>query len=799
MTTLSASSILSVLFRWLVLFASLGAAALQAQSNYATPYFFSTHAGWPYSGTADGIGGTAQFSGLASMATDQAGNLYVADGAGRTIRKITPAGMTTTFAGSALESASVDGTGTAARFVGANGVAVDRAGNVYVADTSGHTIRKITPLGSVTTLAGAAGESGFVDGNGNTARFKNPFGVAVDGSGNVYVADTLNSAVRIVSPGGAVRTLTDSTSTTNPVDFPDEIALDGLGNIYVSDSQNSVFKITPAGISTVIYQNVTDHQAPGYGKYRYGMAPDPAGNVYMTWGTPFDALSIVRIAADGTRATLGLVSQHSTCLAVDGTGNIYVANPDSSTIQKLTSTGVTAAFAGTQGGYGSTDGAGSVARFSFPKGAACDQTGNIYVADYNNNSIRKVSPSGVVSTLAGGQIVPIPVLTDGPGSTAQFSHPEGVAVDRDGNVYVTDSGYHVIRKITPGSIVSTFAGDPNRIGTSDGPATQAQFRGPAGIAVDQAGNLYVSDEQENTIRKISPTGTVTTLAGAPGPFGSDDGTGSTARFFYPHGLAVDTAGNVYVADTNNCVIRKITPAGAVTTFAGTAGVIGSADGVGPAAQFNAPYGITIDAQNNLYVTDSWNHSIRMITPTGVVTTLAGLPGFPNNPHFSIDGVGRDVRFTSYPTGIALDSAGNLFVVDTGNDIIRKGRPAGPPNISLQPQSQAAANGSSVQFSVTASATPAPTYQWYFNGTPFSGATSNTLSFTNARSADAGDYTVVVTNSLGSVTSSKATLTVNPTTVTPPTSPPTGGGGGSIEAWFVLALLVLGMKRARKNS
>lgn len=718
----------------------------------------------------------------------------MADGAGRTIRKITPAGVTTTFAGSALESASVDGTGTAARFVGAYGVAVDRAGNVYVADTSGQTIRKITPLGVVTTLAGAAGQSGFVDGNGNTARFKNPLGVAVDGSGNIYVADTLNSAIRVVSPGGAVRTLTDSTSTTNPVNFPDEIAVDGLGNIYVSDPQSSVFKITPAGTSTVMYQNVTDHQAPGYGKYRYGMAVDSVGNVYIIWGTPFDGPSIVRIAADGTHTTLGFVSQHSTGLSVDGAGNIYVANPDSSTIQKLTSSGVTEAFAGTEGGYGSTDGAGSVARFSFPKGAACDQAGNIYVADYNNNSIRKVSPSGVVSTFAGGQIVPIPVLTDGPGSTAQFYHPEGVAVDRDGNIYVTDSSYHVIRKITPGAIVSTFAGDPNRIGTADGPATQAQFHGPAGIAVDQSGNLYVSDEQENTIRKISPAGTVTTLAGAPGPFGSTDGTGSAARFFYPHGLAVDAAGNVYVADTNNCVIRKITPAGLVTTLAGTAGVIGSADGIGPAAQFYAPYGLTIDAQNNLYVTDSWNHAIRKVTPAGVVTTLAGLPGFPNNPHFSIDGIGRDARFVSYPTGIALDSSGNLFVVDTGNDIIRKGRPAGPPNISLQPQSQAVTNGNTVQFSVTANGVPAPTYQWFLNGSAFSGATTNTLSFSNARSTDAGDYTVVVTNSLGSATSNKATLTVSAVPAPTPTPTTSGGGGGSVKAWFVIALLSLGMAR-----
>ena len=229
------------------------------------------------------------------------------------------------------------------------------------------------------------------------------------------------------------------------------------------------------------------------------------------------------------------------------------------------------------------DGTGSAARFYFPNGVAVDSAGNVYVADTNNYTIRKITPSGVVSTLAG--LAGSPGSADGTGSAARFNDPYGVAVDSAGNVYVADTGNNTIRKITPSGVVSTLAGLAGSIGSADGTGSAARFFQPYGVAVDSAGNVYVADTNNNTIRKITPSGVVSTLAGLAGSFGSADGTGSAARFYYPEGVAVDSAGNVYVADTGNDTIRKITPSGVVSTLAGLAGSIGSADGTGSAARF----------------------------------------------------------------------------------------------------------------------------------------------------------------------------------------------------------------------
>jgi hypothetical protein len=254
------------------------------------------------------------------------------------------------------------------------------------------------------------------------------------------------------------------------------------------------------------------------------------------------------------------------------------------------------------------------------------------------------------------------------------------------------------------------------------------------------------------------------------------------------GVAVDTAGNVFVAegydgsqgyhDTNT--IRKITPGGVVTTLAGTAYSYGSADGTGTAAQFNCPNGVAVDLAGNVYVADSGNSTIRKITPNGVVTTLTGTAGVEG----SVDGIGTAAQFNS-PQGIAVDNMGNLYVADSDNSAIRKGQFVGPPVITLQPQGQTVIPGSNVMLSVTASSILGPTYQWYFNGTALGGATDSSLSLNSVLAANAGAYTVVVTNALGSVTSNQATLTVSTATPVPAAG---SGGGGAIEGWFVLVLL-----------
>jgi len=317
---------------------------------------------------------------------------------------------------------------------------------------------------------------------------------------------------------------------------------------------------------------------------------------------------------------------------------------------------VVSTFAGSTEGF--ANGAGSTAQFDSPSGVAVDSRGNAYVADADNHRIRKITPARAVSTLAGGGISgDASGNTDGIGAAARFNYPSGVAVDSSGNAYVADSGNNRIRKITPLGVVSTLAGT----------GTEARFSYPYGVAVDSSGNVYVADSGNHRIRKITPLGVVSTLAGS-GTRGHVDDTGKKARFSYPYGVAVDSRGNVYVADSYNHRIRKITSADSiedrvVTTLAGT-DTSGFADGIGSTAQFNRPSDVAVDSSGNVYVADRENHRIRKITPAGVVSTFAGsTEGFA-------EGIGSTAQF-DYPSDVAVDSRGNVYVADTYNHRIRK--------------------------------------------------------------------------------------------------------------------------------
>jgi len=305
-------------------------------------------------------------------------------------------------------------------------------------------------------------------------------------------------------------------------------------------------------------------------------------------------------------------------VAVDGAGDVFVADTGNNTIRIIAPNGGVATFAGVSGDHGSFDGTGNNARFWAPFGIATDRSGNVYVADTANNIIRKITTAGVVTTLAGqaGQ----PGSNDGFGQSARFRNPWSVAVDSQENVFVADMSNDAIRKITPVGVVSTFAGQAGNSGNADGAGIRAQFNHPFAIAVDNADNLYVSDSANNSIRKITPSGLVSTVAGLPGYAGSTDGKGDTARFWNPQGLAVDGTGNIFVADTGNSTIRKIMPNGEVTTLAGLAGTSGTADGSGKEARFNNPTGVAVDRDGNLYVADNNNHAIRKI-----ILTAAGWP------------------------------------------------------------------------------------------------------------------------------------------------------------------------------
>ncbi|HEX2900329.1 MAG TPA: NHL repeat-containing protein, partial [Bacteroidia bacterium] len=639
-----------------------------------------------FSGAADGTGGAARFHYPAGLAVDGAGNLYVADARNSTIRRITPAGVVTTLAGSPGIPGSVDGAGSDARFDHPQGIALDAAGNLYVADSNNATIRKIAVDGTVTTLAGTAQSPGSSDGTGAAARFRLPAGLVVDATGNVYVADAFNHTIRRITPAGTVSTLaglaenpgaTDGLGSAARFAYPQGVTLDPAGNLYVADGGNSTIRRIDLG-----------------------------GQVTTVAGAAGNSGS-----ADGAGSAARFIFPCS--VAVSATSVIFVTDTYNSTIRSVTPNGMVTTFAGSADSRGSTGGTGGAARFAGPQGVAVDGAGNVYVADTHNHTVRRIAAAGVVTTLAGspGAISADPVTgqlngtyADGTGSAARLFSPAAVAVDGAGTVFVADTGNHIIRRITGDGVVTTFAGLAGTFGTDDGAGGAARFFEPAGLTVDSAGNLYVADTRNHTIRRITPAGVVTTLAGQALASGSADGTGSEARFNQPSGLALDGAGNLYVADSYNHTIRRVTPVGAVTTLAGLAGASGSLDGTGSAARFDTPRGLGIDRSGDLYLADSSNHTFRRITPAGVVTTLAG----KNGTDGSADGIGNSARFF-HPTCVALDDSGCAYVTDSFNNTIRKGQLAGPPVTTIQPQSLSVAAGAVVEFSVSAVAVPAPTY------------------------------------------------------------------------------------------
>lgn len=527
-----------------------------------------------------------------------------------------------TFAGFGI--GGTDGLpGPSSEFAGPHGIVADNNGNIYVADEHNHSIRKITTDGIVSTIAGN-GTQGFADGIGSNALFYYPSGIAIDNSGNLFIADSGNNRIRKITPDGTVTTIAgdglagsdDGPVSSASFNNPTGLTIDEFGNLFVTDIYNhKIRKISFDGVVTTL-----------------------AG------GTPG--------SADGQGASASFNNPIGITLASDG--NLYITDSGNHKIRVIASDGTVTSLAGSNT-FGSNDGIGSAASFYYPYGIVSDNSGYLYVADRGNSKIRKVSLAGEVSTFIGNDAG----FNDGITSLASFTIPQGLAVDVNGNLLVTDTGNNKIRKISSTNVVSTIAGSGNS-GFLDGVGTSASFYMPVGLFRDSDGSFYFTNG--NTIRKIDPNGTVSTVAGNGQP-GSAYGVGTNSSFTAPIALTLDPSGNIYVIDNEFHHIRKIAPDGTVTTFAGS-GSPGSADGMGINASFNHAYDLISDQQGNLYVADFLNYKIRKITPDGNVTTFAG-----NGLNGNIDGPVESATFQG-PLALCADQSGNIFVLD-GVNTVRK--------------------------------------------------------------------------------------------------------------------------------
>ena len=620
-----------------------------------------------------GDGGPAvngQFQFPAGIALDGSGNLFVADKTANVIRRYAfGSGALSTFAGAGIPGYAGDGGPAAsAQFNGPSGIAADSAGNLYIADTYNNVVRKVAANGGAVSTVAGNGVGGY-NGDGIpaiTASLNSPQGVAVDKAGNLYIADTDNHRIRMVAPTGVITTfagtgqatysgdnvggtgITSSSgdggpATKSSVVLPTDVAVDSSGSVYIADYGNSKIRVVTNGVIRSIAGsadgvNPTDGETAVSVRLNgpTGLAADPSGNVYFAEGS------------------IG-----------SGSG---LANGDFR-IWRISNLGVFNTGAGNGiASFSGDGGQAASAQLGAPGSVAVDQSGNLYIADSQNNRVRKISASGVITTIAGTGVAGF--SGDGASPTAaMLNGPMGVAVDQFGDVFVADTGNNRIRKVTNTGVIYTVVGNGNAGFLGDGgSAPKAALHSPQSVAVDVAGNLYIADTMNHRVRMATPTLNIQTIAGNGHPgFSGDGAAGINAQLNSPAAVALDSAGNIYIADRDNGRIRMLNTSGVINTVAGSAGANGIGDG-GPAiaAQLSAPQGVAVDANGNLFLSDTGHNRIREVFSNGSIVTVAGTGACC----YAGDGGPAANSRVNTPRGLAIDATGKIFVADTANNALR---------------------------------------------------------------------------------------------------------------------------------
>ena len=658
------------------------------------------------------------------VALDASGNLYLADTSNNRIREVAAGtGIITTVAGNGTQSYSGDGgAATSAELNVPYGVAVDASGNLYIADTYNNRIREVAAgTGIITTVAGNGTQSYSGDGGAATsAELNYPYGVAVDASGNLYIADCYNSRIRKVAAGtGIITTVAGNgtaaysgdggAATSAKLYFPCGVALDASGNLYIVDTSNNrirmvsavspplnetiiSFPTTAVGSSAVV-QNVLIETTEAETISSITVPASLGGSQEFTVGS-ITGCTIGASNASGTTCTVPITftpaypglrqlplqvvtSQGIVNIGLEGTGT----GPQAALTPGIITT---VAGNGTQG-YSGDGGAAISSELDEPDGVAVDASGNLYIADLANNRIRKVAVgTGIISTVAGNGTAGY--SGDGGAATsAELNYPYGVAVDASGNLYIADAYNSRIRQVAAATgIITTVAGNGTEGYSGDGgAATSAKLNIPSGVAVDISGNLYIVDTENGRIRKVAAaTGIITTVVGNGGQgYSGDGGAAISAELDLPYGVAVDASGNLYIADTFSSRIRMVSAAtGIITTVAGngTRGYSGDG-GAATSSELDELTGVAVDASGNLYIADGGTDKIRKVAAaTGIVTTVAG-----NGPRgYSGDGGAATSAELDVPYGVAVDASGNLYISDEGSNRIRKVNVATTPALTF---------------------------------------------------------------------------------------------------------------------
>jgi uncharacterized protein (TIGR03437 family) len=588
---------------------------------------------------------SAQLNSPQGLAIDSAGDVYVADTGNQRVRLISQ-GIITTVAGNGQAGSAGDyGDPLQAQLHQPMAVALDSSNTLYICDTANNVIRTISQ-GIIFPFAGNYIPGFSHDGNAaNVAALNIPTDMVFDINGNMFIADSGNGRIREVSntvitsligPVTSVPTgyVEGGSATATILTNPRSVAVDSAGNVYIADTDvNRIRKVTIAkGII----------------------------NTYVGTGNP-------GFSGDGGAATSAQMNSPSD-LVIDSSGNLYFVDFANARVRKVTNSGTISTVAGNGIGRYSGDGTAAQSALMFsPSAVATGPNGAFYIADTNNQRIRGVVSSGIISTVAGNGSAGFSGDGAAPAS-AQVNFPGGVAVDAAGNIYVADSANQRVRKIA-GGVISTLAGNgTGGYGGDGGAAASAQLNFPVSVTADTSGNVYIADFNNNVIRKVSAAGVISTVAGnGTAGYSGDGGPATSAQLSGPTGVALDPAGNLFIADSANHSVRKVNPAGNISTLAGT-GILGDSGDGGAASQgqLASPVGVATDSSGNIYIADSGAGKVRLVTGGGLILTIAGGGGLG----YSGDGgpaVGAQFNSLS---GIALDATGNVYLADSGNNAIR---------------------------------------------------------------------------------------------------------------------------------
>lgn len=618
-----------------------------------------------------GVARNAVFEDLKGIAVDASGNVYLSETARHRVAKISSSGELRYIAGTGRAGYSGDG-GPAedAALNSPYGLAVDRAGNLYIADLLNGRIRVVGPDGKIRTAAGGGTAPVAMTGTpALDAALRSPRNVAVDAAGNVYISEFEGHRILRLTPDGRVAPYagtgvsgpaTDGAAFLTAFSFPAGLLADAAGNLYVADSGNHAIRRIRGGWVTNLAV-----QAAGLLNLPTGIAMDGTGNLIVAC-SGFD--QALRVSPTGNAEILGPGARDA---AADPAGNLYLISGNS--VRRISPTGAATVIAGASPQFRGDGGAAGQALLSLPSDIKPDRNGGWLIADAANHRIRRVDPNGVIRTIAGTGAAGFSG-DNGPATEARLSNPQSVAVDTEGNIYVADTDNHRIRRISPAGVITTVAG--TGVAGFNGnlrPALEAQLNHPTGLAFDSLGWLILSDTGNHRVCRLLPSGVLVSIAGnGVAGFAGDGGAAADARLNLPRGLATDAQDNLYIADSGNYRVRRITRSGSISTFAGNGRMGFHGDGQRATdASFTNVLGLAVDPAGNLFISDADNSRIRRVSTAGIVTTVAGsgLRGFAGD-----GGPALNARFDD-PLGMAIESSGAILVADRLNNRIRRLVPA----------------------------------------------------------------------------------------------------------------------------